>query len=393
MILNQSPESRPSSGAGAATAWPASMRANGMLVDLHLVAARLVEADRRFHQRFDLLHLLRACAACRIPCPRRPRVSPSTTTATDRRLTSPPSIVARARRSWRFRSWWSLRCGRCWTSSGCRSGSPAGRRAARSARRRRCCPCRWCRWRSVRWSASSARPCCRDRRSSLVSSECGCSSCRRRPGRGHGRGRRRSPRSIRCAGANALRNRWRLSSWLPATASAPGLFVAAGQKIAAVVDDGDASRNRDRRRRRPPDAGSPAPGRGPARRASCSIDRGARALRVAREDLAFGNDEMHARLVDAVDGLDGAGEFAFQRAQLIDVLDEGGGAEGVRLVENLVADAGGGQVVSDASSMRSLVTWSAGTRIVPPSPLASYLTLMASSLAVTAAASRGSRPA
>ena len=31
--------------------------------------------------------------------------------------------------------------------------------------------------------------------------------------------------------------------------------------------------------------------------------------------------------------------------RLINVLDEGGGAEGVRLVENLVADAGGGQIV------------------------------------------------
>ena len=30
---------------------------------------------------------------------------------------------------------------------------------------------------------------------------------------------------------------------------------------------------------------------------------------------------------------------------LIDVLHEGGGAEGVRLVEDLIADAGGGQIV------------------------------------------------
>ena len=36
---------------------------------------------------------------------------------------------------------------------------------------------------------------------------------------------------------------------------------------------------------------------------------------------------------------DGAGQFAFERAQVVDVLDEAGGAERVGLVENLVADA------------------------------------------------------
>ena len=41
----------------------------------------------------------------------------------------------------------------------------------------------------------------------------------------------------------------------------------------------------------------------------------------------------------AVDGADGAGEFALQRAQMIDVLDEAGGAERVGFVEDLVADA------------------------------------------------------
>ena len=66
---------------------------------------------------------------------------------------------------------------------------------------------------------------------------------------------------------------------------------------------------------------------------------------VAREDLPLRDDQMHARAVDAVDGLDGAGKLAFQRAQAVDVLDEGGGAEGVGLVEDLVADAGGGQVL------------------------------------------------
>jgi len=48
---------------------------------------------------------------------------------------------------------------------------------------------------------------------------------------------------------------------------------------------------------------------------------------------------MHARGLHPVETADGAGEFAFQRAQMVDVLDEGGGAERVRFVENLVADA------------------------------------------------------
>ena len=70
-----------------------------------------------------------------------------------------------------------------------------------------------------------------------------------------------------------------------------------------------------------------------------------RRLLVAREDLAFGDDQMDARAIDALDGLDRAGEFAFQRAQPVDVLDEGGGAERVGLVEDLVADAGGRKIV------------------------------------------------
>ena len=36
---------------------------------------------------------------------------------------------------------------------------------------------------------------------------------------------------------------------------------------------------------------------------------------------------------------DGAGQLTFERAQVVDVLDEASGAKRVRLVENLVADA------------------------------------------------------
>ncbi|OIQ66101.1 hypothetical protein GALL_523330 [mine drainage metagenome] len=48
---------------------------------------------------------------------------------------------------------------------------------------------------------------------------------------------------------------------------------------------------------------------------------------------------MDPRRLDAVDGADGAGKFAFKGAQMIDVLDEARGAECVRFVKNLVTDA------------------------------------------------------
>ena len=54
---------------------------------------------------------------------------------------------------------------------------------------------------------------------------------------------------------------------------------------------------------------------------------------------------MDAGAFDAINGLNRARQLAFQRAQTVDVLDKGGGAEGIGLVENLIADAGGGQIV------------------------------------------------
>ena len=56
-------------------------------------------------------------------------------------------------------------------------------------------------------------------------------------------------------------------------------------------------------------------------------DRSAGALIFTAENLALGNDQMHPHAIDAVDGFDGAGEFAFQRAQPVNVLHEGCGAE------------------------------------------------------------------
>ena len=48
---------------------------------------------------------------------------------------------------------------------------------------------------------------------------------------------------------------------------------------------------------------------------------------------------MHARGDDAVEAADGPRQLAFERPQVIDVLDEAGRAQRVRFVENLVADA------------------------------------------------------
>jgi hypothetical protein len=60
---------------------------------------------------------------------------------------------------------------------------------------------------------------------------------------------------------------------------------------------------------------------------------------VAREQRPFRHDPMHARALHAVEPANGAGELAFERPQIIDVLDETGGAERVGFVEDLVADA------------------------------------------------------
>jgi hypothetical protein len=84
-----------------------------------------------------------------------------------------------------------------------------------------------------------------------------------------------------------------------------GLVVAAGQKIATIVDDGDAIGRKARN----------SGGHEVLDRLDLAVlhhaarlehDRCARRLLVARKDLAFRNDEMHARRVDAVDGLDRA---------------------------------------------------------------------------------------
>ncbi len=68
-------------------------------------------------------------------------------------------------------------------------------------------------------------------------------------------------------------------------------------------------------------------------------DRGGGLDLLAREQRPFRQHQVDARTLHAVDGADGAGELALERAQVVDVLNEAGGAEGVGLVEDLVADA------------------------------------------------------
>ena len=121
-------------------------------------------------------------------------------------------------------------------------------------------------------------------------------------------------------------------------------LVAARQQVAAIVHDGDA-------------VGAQR-GDGGGDHVLDGLDlalvhaaaglehhRGGGRLFLLGEDLAFGDDQVNAGRFHALDGLDRARQLPFQGAQMIDVLDEGGGAEGVRLVENLIADARGGQVL------------------------------------------------
>jgi hypothetical protein len=71
--------------------------------------------------------------------------------------------------------------------------------------------------------------------------------------------------------------------------------------------------------------------------------------------------------LDAVDGADGAGEFAFQRAQMVDVLNEAGAAEGVGLVEDLVADAASLGTMITAPSLRNSygIAWRSRSLMMP----------------------------
>ena len=66
-------------------------------------------------------------------------------------------------------------------------------------------------------------------------------------------------------------------------------------------------------------------------------DGGRRRLAVAPEGALVGHHDMHARRFDALHGLDGARDFAFERADAGDVLHERRQAHRPQLVEQLIA--------------------------------------------------------
>ncbi len=67
-------------------------------------------------------------------------------------------------------------------------------------------------------------------------------------------------------------------------------------------------------------------------------DRGRWFGRLARKQRPLGQHQVDPGRLDAVDGADGTGKLALKRAQMIDVLDEAGGAERVGFVEDFVAN-------------------------------------------------------
>src|SRR6185437_1076132 len=121
--------------------------------------------------------------------------------------------------------------------------------------------------------------------------------------------------------------------------AAGGVVIGAiGQETAGFVDDGDALRTQA------VDGGGDEMADGAhlprlERAADPQDDGGGRLDLVARKQRAFRNHQVNARVLNAVERADGAFELAFERAHRVDVLHEARGAERIRLVEDLVADA------------------------------------------------------
>ena len=113
---------------------------------------------------------------------------------------------------------------------------------------------------------------------------------------------------------------------------------AVGEQPAGLVDDRDALRLEAVDRRGDEMADRPHL-LGLERAAHLEHDRGRRLDLVAREQRALRQHQVDARGLHPVERPDGAGELALERAQVVDVLDEAGGAERLGLVEDLVADA------------------------------------------------------
>jgi hypothetical protein len=77
-----------------------------------------------------------------------------------------------------------------------------------------------------------------------------------------------------------------------------------------------------------------------AARLQVEQDRGGRVLLVAHEHRGLGQRQMHARRADGGQRLDRIGQFAFQRALVIDLLDELRGAQ-LLVLEQFEADVAG----------------------------------------------------
>ncbi len=101
-------------------------------------------------------------------------------------------------------------------------------------------------------------------------------------------------------------------------------------------------------------------------------DRGGGLDLVAREQRALRQHQVHARGLHPVDGADGARQLAFERAQVIDVLHEAGGARARRTCRRSRSRSPPplGRPPS-ASFMRRRVTRSFGTSTMAPSFLSS----------------------
>ncbi len=67
-------------------------------------------------------------------------------------------------------------------------------------------------------------------------------------------------------------------------------------------------------------------------------DRSGRFGSFTREQRAFRQHEVHAGELNTVDGANGSGKLSLQGAEVVDILDEAGGAQRVGLVEDFIAN-------------------------------------------------------
>ena len=123
----------------------------------------------------------------------------------------------------------------------------------------------------------------------------------------------------------------------------PAALVLAirGQQAPALIDHGHAIRGELRHAGRHQMHDGPDLGVGQAPAAlQMHDDRGARRHALAHEHRALGLGDVHARLVDRLQGGDGAPQFALERALEAGALDQTAGAEAGLLLQQFEADVG-----------------------------------------------------